>query len=91
MKYCQNTNNPLALYIFSSNNEFSNSVTQKVSFGGGCINNTLMHLVSPEMPFGGVRSSGQGAYHGKFGFDAFTHKKSILKTGFWFDLKHTCK
>lgn len=79
--------NPLALYIFSSNNDFSKRITQKVSFGGGCINNTLMHLVSPEMPFGGVRGSGQGAYHGKFGFDAFTHKKSILKTGFWFDLK----
>ncbi len=79
--------NPLALYIFSSNKSLTQRITQKVSFGGGCVNNTLMHLVTPEMPFGGVGNSGQGSYHGKFGFDAFTHKKSVLKTGFWFDLK----
>ena len=79
--------NPLALYIFSSNKGFVKRMTENVSFGGGCINNTLMHLVTPEMPFGGVGNSGQGSYHGKFGFDAFTHKKSVLKTGFWFDLK----
>jgi aldehyde dehydrogenase (NAD+) len=79
--------NPLALYIFTANNSLAERITSRISFGGGCVNNTLMHLVTPEMPFGGVGGSGQGAYHGKFGFDAFTHKKSVLKTGFWFDLK----
>ncbi len=79
--------NPLALYIFSSNKNLSERITKNISFGGGCINNTLMHLVTPEMPFGGVGNSGQGSYHGKYGFDAFTHKKSVLKTSFWFDLK----
>ena len=83
----QKNPNPLALYIFTANNALAERITNRISFGGGCVNNTLMHLVTPEMPFGGVGGSGQGAYHGKFGFDAFTHKKSILKTGFWFDLK----
>lgn len=79
--------NPLALYIFTANNEFADRIIQRISFGGGCINNTLMHLVTPELPFGGVRGSGQGSYHGKFGFDAFSHKKSVVSTSMWFDLK----
>ncbi|MDG1747065.1 MAG: aldehyde dehydrogenase family protein, partial [Bacteroidia bacterium] len=52
-----------------------------------CINNTIMHLVDPNLPFGGIGNSGFGAYHGKAGFDAFSHKKSVIKTGNWFDLR----
>lgn len=79
--------NPLSFYVFSENNSFAEELTLKHSFGGGCINNTVMHLVDPKLPFGGIGYSGSGAYHGKWGFDAFSHKKSIVKTASWFDLK----
>ncbi len=79
--------NPLALYIFSKNQEFINQVTQRIPFGGGCINNTLMHLVDSKLPFGGIGNSGMGSYHGKHGFLTFSHQKSIVKSSFWMDLK----
>lgn len=79
--------NPLSFYVFTSNDQFAEELTLKHSFGGGCINNTVMHLVDPKLPFGGIGYSGSGAYHGKWGFDAFSHKKSIVKTASWFDLK----
>jgi len=79
--------NPLALYIFSTNQEFINQVSQNISFGGGCINNTLMHLVDSNLPFGGIGNSGMGSYHGKHGFLTFSHQKSIVKSSFWLDLK----
>ena len=77
---------PLALYIFSSNKKTINNVTQLCRYGGGCINDVVVHLATPEMPFGGVGASGMGSYHGKFGFDTFSHKKSILDKKTWFDL-----
>ena len=70
---------PLALYYFGKKNE--SRALQEVSFGGGCVNDTILHLATPRMGFGGVGESGMGAYHGKRGFDAFSHTKSILKKG----------
>ena len=77
---------PLALYIFSNNKENIKKVTEKCRYGGGCINDVVLHLATSEMPFGGVGESGMGNYHGKFGFDTFSHKKSILDKKIWFDL-----
>ena len=70
---------PLALYVFSENESFQQTILDHISFGGGCINDTVYHLSSPYLPFGGVGESGVGAYHGKGSFDTFSHEKSILK------------
>jgi len=78
---------PLALYLFSSNKQNQAQVLQSIPFGGGCLNDIIMHLGNPELPFGGVGNSGMGSYHGKSSFDTFTHYKSILKNSFRFDLK----
>lgn len=69
---------PLALYIFSSDKRNIDFVKNRIQFGGGCINDTLIHLATSEMGFGGVGESGMGSYHGRAGFDAFSHKKSIV-------------
>ena len=69
---------PLALYIFSQNKKHIDSVLDRISFGGGCVNDVIIHLATSEMGFGGVGESGMGAYHGKAGFDAFSHTKSIV-------------
>lgn len=69
---------PLALYIFSSDKKNVRFITESVPFGGGCVNDTLIHLATSEMGFGGVGESGMGAYHGKYGFETFTHRKSIV-------------
>jgi len=78
--------NPLALYLFSENERVQQDVLHHISFGGGCINDTVYHLASPYLPFGGVGSSGIGAYHGKGSFDTFSHRKSVLKQTTKFDL-----
>ena len=72
---------PLACYIFTDNEDQAHALLRAISFGGGCINDTLVHLTNPRLPFGGVGSSGMGSYHGKKSFDAFTHYKSILHKG----------
>ena len=77
--------NPLALYLFSTDPEEERSVVDRVSFGGGCINNTLAHLGDPKLPFGGIGASGIGAYHGEHSFVTFSHMKGILKTGNFLD------
>jgi aldehyde dehydrogenase (NAD+) len=77
---------PLALYIFSESDAIQNEILNHISFGGGCINDTVYHLSSPYLPFGGVGESGIGAYHGKGSFDVFSHEKSILKQTTKFDL-----
>ena len=77
---------PLALYLFSESQVVQRQVLSRLSFGGGCINDTISHLVSHQLPFGGVGTSGMGAYHGKAGFDTFTHNKSILSKSTWLDL-----
>jgi aldehyde dehydrogenase (NAD+) len=77
---------PLALYFFTKNKPNERKIIQSISYGGGCINDTIMHLTSSNMPFGGVGESGMGGYHGSASFDTFSHKKSILKKSNWFDL-----
>jgi aldehyde dehydrogenase (NAD+) len=78
---------PLALYFFSSNKQNQERIIQETSYGGGCFNDIIMHLGNPELPFGGVGHSGMGSYHGKASFDTFSHRKSVLKNSFRFDLK----
>jgi len=77
---------PLALYIFSESKNFQDRIVNNISFGGGCINDTVYHLSSPYLPFGGVGESGMGAYHGKGSFDVFSHQKGVLKQTTFFDL-----
>ena len=77
---------PLALYIFSRDRGNIEMVTSKCRYGGGCVNDVVVHLATSEMPFGGFGESGMGAYHGKYGFDTFTHYKSILDKKEWIDL-----
>lgn len=77
---------PLALYIFTSNRNEAKKVMTHTLFGGGCINDTLIHLATSEMSFGGVRQSGMGGYHGKSGFDSFSHYTSIVDKKTWIDL-----
>ncbi|MDO4976257.1 MAG: aldehyde dehydrogenase [Eubacteriales bacterium] len=77
---------PLALYLFTSDRSIADEVLSSVSFGGGCINDTIIHLATSEMGFGGVGASGMGSYHGKTGFDTFTHYKSIVDKKTFMDL-----
>ncbi|MDD7220027.1 MAG: aldehyde dehydrogenase family protein, partial [Clostridia bacterium] len=77
---------PLALYIFTNDKAAARKVTSSCSFGGGCINDTIIHLATSEMGFGGFGESGMGAYHGKEGFRTFSHYKSIVDKKTWLDL-----
>lgn len=77
---------PLALYLFSKDKKHINRVTTELSYGGGCINDVVVHLATSEMGFGGVGESGMGSYHGKDGFDAFSHYKSVMDKKTWLDL-----
>ncbi|MFB9076583.1 aldehyde dehydrogenase [Flavobacterium procerum] len=77
---------PLAFYIFSENKSFSKKLISDYSFGGGCINDTVVHFSNKRLPFGGVGHSGIGAYHGKLSFDTFSHHKAIVKKANWLDL-----
>ena len=77
---------PLALYLFTSDKAHIKRVTRELSYGGGCINDVIIHLATSNMGFGGVGESGMGSYHGKDGFDAFTHYKSIVDKKTWLDL-----
>ena len=81
-----NREKPLALYIFSENKENINKVTTNCYYGGGCINDVVIHLATSNMGFGGVGESGMGSYHGKDGFDTFSHKKSIIDKKTFIDL-----
>lgn len=74
---------PLAAYLFTNNSEEKYLFTSRISFGGGCINDVVMHLSNDHLPFGGVGNSGIGNYHGKFGFDTFSHQKAILERATW--------
>ena len=76
---------PLAFYYFSNNRQNGEQIIKDASFGGGCINDTLLHFANPHLPFGGIGSSGIGSYHGKKSFETFSHQKSILKRSFRLD------
>ena len=77
---------PLALYLFTSSRASEEKIMSEISFGGGCINDTIIHLATPHMGFGGVGNSGIGAYHGKKSFETFSHEKSVLKKSTLIDL-----
>ena len=86
VKYISSKQKPLALYLFTNNKDVEENILSSISFGGGCINDVVLHIVNPNMPFGGVGNSGIGAYHGIEGFKTFTHSKSILKKSTLFDI-----
>ncbi|MBE7440416.1 MAG: aldehyde dehydrogenase [Spirochaetales bacterium] len=77
---------PLALYLFTANRKFEREVLKRTTFGGGCVNDTMVHLSVPDLPFGGVGDSGMGAYHGRMGFEAFSYKRSVLRKSRWIDI-----
>ncbi len=77
---------PLALYLFTTDKRVEEKVFSRCSFGGGCVNDTIVHLSTPHLPFGGVGASGMGQYHGKKSYDLFTHERSILKRSNKIDL-----
>lgn len=77
---------PLALYAFTENDAVKKKIIDETSFGGGAVNDTILHIATPHLPFGGVGSSGMGSYHGKKSFETFTHYKSVLDQTTKFDL-----
>ena len=77
---------PLAFYIFSSDKKKIKRLTSEIGFGGGCVNDAVIHLATPYMPFGGFGASGLGSYHGKAGFETFSHYKSIVNKSTAIDL-----
>jgi len=79
LDYIKKNEKPLSAYLFSQNKDEMDLFTQNISFGGGCINDVLVHVSNKNLPFGGVGQSGIGNYHGKFGFDTFSHTKAIMK------------
>lgn len=85
VRYINSKPKPLALYIFSNNGNFQDFILENTSSGGVSVNETIMHMTNPNMPFGGVGDSGIGGYHGKFSFDTFTHKKAVMKRSFLID------
>ena len=86
ISFVQSRPRPLALYIFSRSRENIQAVQSQCSYGGGCVGDTIIHLATSEMGFGGVGMSGMGSYHGKYGFDTFTHEKSTVDKANWLDL-----
>jgi len=77
---------PLSFYVFSENKSFARKLIKTYSFGGGCINDTVVHFSNKRLPFGGVGHSGMGAYHGQMSFDIFSHHKAVVKKANWLDL-----
>ena len=77
---------PLALYFFSEDKKAQKKVLDLCHFGGGCINDTIIHLATSRMGFGGVGASGMGSYHGKKSFETFSHEKSVVNKSTWMDL-----
>ena len=77
---------PLSLYLFTTNKKIEKEILKDLSYGSGCINDTIIQLATSKMPFGGVGNSGMGSYHGKYSFDTFSHEKSIVKKYNWIDL-----
>ncbi|MEG1069877.1 MAG: aldehyde dehydrogenase [Ruthenibacterium sp.] len=84
--FINNRDKPLALYLFTTNKHAQSRILAECTFGGGCINDTVIHLATSEMGFGGVGESGMGSYHGKLSFSTFTHDKSIVQKANWMDL-----
>ena len=85
-KFVKDREKPLALYVFTKNKSVEERFLKYISFGGGCINDTIVHLATSDMGFGGVGNSGMGSYHGKKSFETFSHEKSVLKKYCWIDM-----
>ncbi|WP_437395452.1 aldehyde dehydrogenase [Flagellimonas lutimaris] len=85
-EYISRFPNSLAFYVFSNNKKFQKRMMRQYSFGGGTINDVVVHISNKNLPFGGVGQSGIGGYHGKYSFDLFSHHKSIVKRGTWLDV-----
>jgi aldehyde dehydrogenase (NAD+) len=86
IKFIRSRPRPLAFYLFTESRAVEKRILDSCSFGGGCINDTIIHLANPRMGFGGVGYSGMGSYHGKLSFDTFTHYRSIVRKSTWIDL-----
>lgn len=86
VRYITQNDAPLAFYIFSSDKKRIKRLTSQTGFGGGCVNDVVIHLATPYMPFGGFGASGLGGYHGKVGFETFSHFKSIVNKSTLIDL-----
>jgi len=84
--FIQQRPHPLALYIFTEKKAEENRFINELLFGGGCVNDVIMHLSNPNLPFGGIGPSGMGEYHGKSTYETFSHKKSIVKSATWIDM-----
>ena len=87
VNYINQNSTPLALYLFTENKNVVNKILSECKFGGGCINDTIMHVSSEYLPFGGVGESGMGSYHGKASFDTFSHYRSIVHKSTKLDIK----
>ena len=77
---------PLALYLFTKNKNLEKQFLTRCIYGGGCINDTIVHIATSHLPFGGIGNSGMGSYHGEKSFETFSHFKSILKNSPYIDL-----
>lgn len=84
--FIKNRPKPLALYLFTNDKNVEKTVLNQVPFGGGCVNDTIIHIATNNLPFGGVGNSGMGSYHGKKTFDTFSHAKSVVKKYTWPDI-----
>ncbi len=86
ISFLKKQSRPLATYVFTEDKEAAEKFIQELSFGGGCINDCLMHISNPNLPFGGVGQAGLGSYHGVFSFESFSHRKSVLDKSSWVDI-----
>jgi len=86
IRYIRSRPKPLAFYLFTQSKAVEDKILNTCSFGGGCINDTIIHTANPHMGFGGVGNSGMGSYHGKLSFDTFTHYRSLVKKSTWIDI-----
>lgn len=86
VQFVSSREKPLALYLFTRSRENEQTILTRLSYGGGCINDVVVHLATPHMPFGGVGNSGMGSYHGKQSFLTFSHQKSIMDKALWLDI-----
>jgi len=86
INYIKAQEKPLSAYVFSNSKNDTNRVLKELSFGGGCVNDAVMHISNPNLPFGGIGASGIGSYHGEAGFACFSHQKSILKKSNFLEL-----
>lgn len=85
MEKIRNLEKPLALYVFTRNKKEGEKIMAEIPSGGGCINDTIMHITNTNLPFGGVGESGMGSYHGEAGFNTFSHIKSVVNKSLWMD------